>query len=152
MLFSVLLFLLLGVGAVPSARWESDPSDNLPSGFVTTKGSQFWLDHYPYYFNGANAYWLPQMVHDEQFEQVYQELQTIGVKVIRTWAFSMLDDALPTTNLTYYQVSTVNRPRLRTSTGKMGLACRRSSGRRRLPQPQLWAVGTATPGQDRRVC
>lgn len=92
---------------VPSeTRWNNDPSDSLPPGTVTTKGTEFWLDHYPYYFNGANVYWLPQFVHDEGIIQTFQELQELGVKVVRTWAFSALtsEQGTPTSNLTYYQV------------------------------------------------
>ncbi len=104
--------------AVPAAkseslnveRWVNDPSDSLPPGHVTTKGSQFWLDHYPYYFNGANIYWLSQLVYDSQYTQVFEELQDLGVTVIRTWAFSMVINEVPTNNLTYYQVSlTISR-------------------------------------------
>ena len=95
---------LAGVTAAPSARWADDPSDALPQGYVTTKNTEFWLDHYPFYFNGANAYWLPQLVYDYQYEQTYEVLRDLGVKVLRTWAFSMVEDELPTTNVTYYQV------------------------------------------------
>jgi hypothetical protein len=83
-------------------RWANDPSDVLPPGTVTTKGTQFWLDHYPFYFNGANAYWLPQFVHDEGYIQTFEELKTLGVKVLRTWAFSTVTE-IPTNNETYYQ-------------------------------------------------
>ena len=101
--------LALSALAAPSARWQDDPSDNLPQGYVTTKGSEFWLDHYPFYFNGANAYWIPQLVYDYQYDQAFKVLQDLGVKVLRTWAFSMVEDELPTSNVTYYQVSSVLR-------------------------------------------
>ena len=89
------------------SRGVEDPSDNLPPGTVTTKGSQFWQDHYPFYFNGANAYWLPQFVHDEGVIQTFEECKELGVKVVRTWAFSMIteQEGIPTNNATYYQVS-----------------------------------------------
>ena len=107
----ILTSLIAVVNAVVTpkekARRTNDPSDDVPSGVVTTKGTEFWLDHYPFYFNGANAYWLPQFVHDEGVTQTFDELKTLGVKVIRTWAFSMLtaEEGLPTSNLTYYQAS-----------------------------------------------
>ncbi len=96
----------VNAAVTPQRRWLDDPSDNLPSGTVTTKGTEFWLDHYPFYFNGANAYWLPQFVLDDGIVETFEELQQLGVKVVRTWAFSMLteEDGLPTSNLTYYQV------------------------------------------------
>ena len=83
-------------------RSANDPSDNLPEGYVTTQGKEFWLDHYPFYFNGANAYWLPQFVLDDGYIETFEELNTLGVKVLRTWAFSGVTD-LPTDNTTYYQ-------------------------------------------------
>jgi len=86
----------------PAGRWANDPSDSLPTGYVTTKGTEFWLDHNPYYFSGANCYWLPQLVYESQYDEVYQLLQSIGVKVVRTWAFSMVTE-LPTDETTYYQ-------------------------------------------------
>ena len=94
--------LFTSVTAHPSSRWVNDPSDKVPSGYVTTKGTEFWLNHYPYYFNGANAYWLPQLVYDYQYDQVFKLLESIGVTVIRTWAFSTLEET-PTNNVTYYQ-------------------------------------------------
>lgn len=106
-LSSLTSLLGLSLTALRVQAWNDDPSDGVPPGFVTTKGSEFWLDHYPFYFNGANCYWLPQLVHDYQYDQVFQVLQSLGVKVVRTWAFSMLtaEQGLPSTNLTYYQVS-----------------------------------------------
>ena len=103
-LIKLFLFTCTALGA-PSVRWADDPSDDLPEGFVTTKGTEFWLDHGPFYFSGANCYWLPQLVHDYQYQEVFDLMQSIGIKVIRTWAFSMLIDEVPTDNLTYYQVS-----------------------------------------------
>lgn len=99
-----------------AARWTDDPSDHLPPGYVTTKGSQFWLDHYPYYFNGANIYWLQQLVYDRQVTQVFEELKELGVKVIRTWAFSSVVDEIPSNNLTYYQVRNGSPPSGRIAT------------------------------------
>jgi hypothetical protein len=90
-------------------RRASNPSAHLPPGYPTTKGTQFWLDGYPFYFNGANVYWLSQLVYDSQYTSVFDQLKDLGVKVIRTWAFSQVIDEVPTTNLTYYQVSCVSR-------------------------------------------
>ncbi len=83
-------------------KWVNDPSDHVPAGYVTTKGTEFWLDHYPFYFNGANSYWLPQFVHDEGIIQTFEDFKTLGVKVVRTWAFSTVTE-IPTNNETYYQ-------------------------------------------------
>lgn len=86
-------------------RWQNDPSDNVPSGYVTAKGQEFWLNHKPFYFVGNNAYWIPQLIYENQYEQFFQETVAIGAKVLRTWAFSGIQDELPTDTLTYYQVS-----------------------------------------------
>ena len=111
--------LLPLIKAVPANRHseverrnDNDPSNSLPQGYVTTKGSQFWLDHYPYYFSGANVYWLSQLVHDDSYTQTFDELKELGVKVIRTWAFSQVEEVLPTNNLTYYQVRRTPHPHL----------------------------------------
>ena len=124
--------LLALASAVPTERWANDPSDNVPSGYVTTKGTEFWLDHYPFYFNGANAYWIPQLVYDYQYQEAFDLLKELGVKVLRTWAFSMVEDTLPTTNVTYYQVSLASCQQIQadsTSSGQMGLACRSPEAR-----------------------
>ena len=114
---SLLLPLTRAIPALPDddsnsnvERWVNDPSDSLPAGYVTTKGSQFWLDHYPYYFSGANVYWLSQLVHDDQYTAAFDELKDLGVTVIRTWAFSMAVNEIPSDNTTFYQVTFTSFP------------------------------------------
>lgn len=82
---------------------HKDPSKGVPSGFVTTNGKQFWLDGNPFCFAGMNAYWIPQLVKESQYDAAFSMLKDLNVRVLRTWAFSMVEQ-LPSSNLTYYQV------------------------------------------------
>jgi len=104
MLLSKLLALLpilpLALGAPHPAKHSK------PSGVVTTNGKQFELDGRPFCFLGINAYWIPQLVKESQFRAAFDRMQSVGVKVLRTWAFSMITARPePGYDLTYYQVS-----------------------------------------------
>ncbi|KAF5356008.1 hypothetical protein D9756_003830 [Leucocoprinus leucothites] len=82
--------------------------DKLPKGFATTNGHNFEVDGKPFAFVGANSYWLPLLTSQEDVETTFKEMQSGGVKVVRTWGFnaingSELAGALES-NLTYYQV------------------------------------------------
>lgn len=54
--------------------------------FVLACGTQFTLGGEPFYLAGANCYYLPYR-SDRMMDAVFDRAQTIGLKVIRTWAF-----------------------------------------------------------------
>ncbi|KAG6845774.1 hypothetical protein H0H87_003828 [Tephrocybe sp. NHM501043] len=105
--FSVLAALLASVVAEPIARGNNGHS-NVPKGFVTTKGSQFELDGKPFYFVGANSYWLPLLTTQADVESTFKQMRDAGVKVLRTWGHNAITaEELPgalESGLTYYQV------------------------------------------------
>lgn len=80
----------------------------VPSGFVTTNGAQFDLDGEPFYFVGANSFWLPLLLTQDDVDATFQTMQSAGVQVVRTWAFNAINATeLPyalESGLTYYQV------------------------------------------------
>ncbi|KAK0465093.1 glycoside hydrolase [Desarmillaria tabescens] len=99
----VLLLPLLCLIALSTAA-----GPRVPDGFVTTRGRNFVLDNKPFAFVGANSYWLPLLITNEDVEATFQEMENAGVKVLRTWGFnaingSELAGALES-GLTYYQV------------------------------------------------
>ncbi|XP_057975740.1 mannan endo-1,4-beta-mannosidase 7-like [Malania oleifera] len=61
-------------------------------GFVKTNGVQFVFNGSPYYANGFNAYWLMYVAADpsqrSKVTSAFQEAQSYGLTVARTWAFS----------------------------------------------------------------
>ncbi|KAG1653551.1 hypothetical protein FOA52_003754 [Chlamydomonas sp. UWO 241] len=57
------------------------------AGFVTRSGSQLQVDGTPFYFIGANAYWL-QDAADSDVDTFFAYAQSYGLKVIRFWAFN----------------------------------------------------------------
>ncbi|TFK39729.1 glycoside hydrolase [Crucibulum laeve] len=79
-----------------------------PKGFVTTKGNQFQLDGKPFAFVGANSYWLPLLTTKDDVDATFKEMQSAGIKVLRTWGFNAINATeLPgalSSGLTYYQV------------------------------------------------
>lgn len=76
---------------------------SVPSGFPYAEGTKFMLDGEPFCFGGMNAYWIPQLVTDAQYTQAFDMLKDLNAKVLRTWAFSMVE-TVPTNSLTYYQL------------------------------------------------
>lgn len=62
------------------------------------------LDGKHYCFAGMNAYWIPQLVTESQYDATFASLANAGIRVVRTWAFSMVT-SVPNYDLTYFQVS-----------------------------------------------
>ncbi|KAG1681515.1 hypothetical protein FOA52_014021 [Chlamydomonas sp. UWO 241] len=60
---------------------------NHHAGFVTRSGSQLKLEDKPFYFLGANAYWL-QDANESKVDEFFWYAQSFGLKVIRFWAFN----------------------------------------------------------------
>ncbi|KAI0931974.1 hypothetical protein AcW2_000736 [Taiwanofungus camphoratus] len=79
----------------------------VPAGFVTTNGQEFELDGEPFYFVGANSFWLPLLITEEDVDTTFQTMANAGVKVLRTWGFNAINATeLPyalSSGLTYYQ-------------------------------------------------
>ncbi|KAF8914370.1 glycoside hydrolase [Gymnopilus junonius] len=77
-------------------------------GFATQNNGRFEVDGKPFSFVGANSYWLPLLTTQDDVHATFKEMQSAGVKVVRTWGFnaingSELEGALQS-GLTYYQV------------------------------------------------
>jgi mannan endo-1,4-beta-mannosidase len=99
LLFCALLGGVVGAATVPAA---------LPTGFVTQNNGRFELDGQPFSFVGANSYWLPLLTTQDDVHSTFKQMQSAGVKVLRTWGFnaingSQLAGAIQS-GLTYYQV------------------------------------------------
>ncbi|CAL8472233.1 g11775 [Coccomyxa elongata] len=61
--------------------------------FVTRNGSQLLVDGKPFHFAGFNNYYLPTYSpwtqgRTDDVDVVFQEAQSLGLKVMRTWAYS----------------------------------------------------------------
>ncbi|KZT05949.1 glycoside hydrolase family 5 protein [Laetiporus sulphureus 93-53] len=112
-LVAFLLCALSEVQARHFARKDNDEARQptrraVSSGFVTTNGAQFELDGQPFYFVGANAYWLPLLITQEDVDATFATMAGAGVKVVRTWGFNAINatelDYALSSGLTYYQV------------------------------------------------
>ncbi|KAG2023407.1 CEL4b mannanase [Coprinopsis cinerea AmutBmut pab1-1] len=94
-----------------------------PRGFVQTRGRSFELDGKPFYFVGANSYWLPHLTNQRDVEATFREMRDAGIKVLRTWGFNAINATeLPealASNLTYYQVW--DGPKWKLNDGPQGL-------------------------------
>ncbi|CAL9193837.1 putative mannan endo-1,4-beta-mannosidase 9 [Musa acuminata AAA Group] len=81
-LCSVLLFVLLVFHG----------SAYSPSSFAKTRGTHFVIDDRPFYSNGFNSYWLMYTAADpaekDKVSSALEQASTLGLRVIRTWAFS----------------------------------------------------------------
>jgi hypothetical protein len=63
----------------------------------------------PQYFQGTNAYWLPQLTVPADVDTVFKDMQKGGVKVVRTWARLLLDKTVFNFELILYQAfSSIN--------------------------------------------
>lgn len=98
-----LLPLLPFVFGSPVANAAGNAKRSVPSGFAYAEGTNFMVDGQPFCFGGMNAYWIPQLVSDEQYTSAFDMLKDLNAKVLRTWAFSMVESA-PSSALTYYQL------------------------------------------------
>ncbi|MFS1512083.1 glycoside hydrolase family 9 protein [Chengkuizengella sp. SCS-71B] len=58
----------------------------LPSGFVSTSGTEFMLDGKPFYYAGTNNYYL-MYKSNKMIDDVLEDANNMGLKVIRTWGF-----------------------------------------------------------------
>lgn len=67
------------------------------SQFVTTRGQQFYLNGKPLFVNGANLYYLMTLASDPSrrwlVTQILKESASVGVTVVRAWAFADGDGA-----------------------------------------------------------
>src|SRR4051812_29338289 len=75
----LLAVLLTTFGITPAAHAA-------PAGFVTRSGSQFQLNGAPYKFGGTNNYYL-HYTSKLQVDDVFNDAQAAGLKVLRTWTF-----------------------------------------------------------------
>lgn len=66
-------------------------------GFVQTRGQQFSLNGKPLFVNGANLYYLMTLASDPSrrylVTQILRESASVGVTVVRAWAFADGDGA-----------------------------------------------------------
>jgi mannan endo-1,4-beta-mannosidase len=62
------------------------PLYNSPVPFVQTRGQQFVLGGQPFYFAGSNTYYLTYS-SNLMVDALMDATQSLGLKVIRTWAF-----------------------------------------------------------------
>ncbi|KAL6304292.1 glycoside hydrolase superfamily [Sparassis latifolia] len=80
----------------------------VPAGYVTTNGTEFELDGEPFAFVGTNSFWLPLLTTTDDVDATFETMASMGVKVVRTWAFNMINATeLPgalESGLTYYQL------------------------------------------------
>ncbi|KAH7347692.1 mannan endo-1,4-beta-mannosidase [Plectosphaerella cucumerina] len=60
----------------------------VPKGFVTTKGTEFYLDGKPFRFAGSNAYYFPFNNNQADVEKGLTAAKEAGLKVFRTWGFN----------------------------------------------------------------
>ncbi|RSH76789.1 uncharacterized protein EHS24_005367 [Apiotrichum porosum] len=95
-------------------------STSSSGGFVTTSGTKFMLDGKHYCFAGMNAYWIPQLVTESQYDATFASLANAGIRVVRTWAFSMVT-SVPNYDLTYFQdVAFIDNSSVNTGSNGLG--------------------------------
>lgn len=107
MLFlSLALALLLPViqlGAVQAATGTSTSptptASTAPAGqYVRSENGRFMLGDKPFQYIGTSAYWLQLLDNDDDMKKTLTEIASLGVKVVRTWAFNDVTD-IPSTGV-----------------------------------------------------
>jgi mannan endo-1,4-beta-mannosidase len=58
---------------------------SVTSDFVTVNGTNFYLDGKPFYFAGANSYFL--WYEPSTIQEIMNDADSLGITVIRTWGF-----------------------------------------------------------------
>ncbi|CCA78057.1 related to beta-mannanase [Serendipita indica DSM 11827] len=58
------------------------------SKYVTVNNGKFTLDGKPFQYIGTSAYWLQLIDNDDDMYKTLHEIASLGVKVVRTWAFN----------------------------------------------------------------
>ncbi|PPQ68624.1 hypothetical protein CVT25_005534 [Psilocybe cyanescens] len=104
-LFLAFCTLLSGIASTAAA---GQSTVSLPKGFATQKNGKFEVDGKPLAFVGANSYWLPLLTSQDDVRATFKEMQSAGVKVLRTWGFNAINGSelagAKESGLTYYQV------------------------------------------------
>lgn len=81
---------------IDDVRFVPPESSAKSNGFVTTDGTTFVLNGKPFYYVGANCYYLMTYAADpnrrKEVDKVLEAAVAMGLKVIRTWAFNDGDD------------------------------------------------------------
>ncbi|KJA29159.1 glycoside hydrolase family 5 protein [Hypholoma sublateritium FD-334 SS-4] len=102
-ILAVFLVTLLSYSTVQSLKTVSPPQ-----GFVGQHNGQFQLNGKPFNFVGANSYWLPLLTSTADVDSTFKQMQSQGVKVLRTWGFNAINGSelvgAQQSGLTYYQV------------------------------------------------
>ncbi|KAF8323771.1 glycoside hydrolase [Clavulina sp. PMI_390] len=83
-----LLSLLVGAASVQASTGSSSTSLGAPAGFVQARGQEFVLDGKPFYFAGANSYWISFIANLSDVSKTMDEAKAAGLHVIRTWGFN----------------------------------------------------------------
>lgn len=59
-------------------------AENVPNGFVYTKGTQFMCDQKPYYFAGTNCYYVT-FKESQAVDTIFENMKDMGLNVLRIW-------------------------------------------------------------------
>lgn len=82
----------LGLACLVTACGKRSTVEANPNQFVRTEGTRFVLGGRPFFFLGANCYYLMAYAADParraDVDKVLQSASQMGLKVIRTWAFN----------------------------------------------------------------
>jgi mannan endo-1,4-beta-mannosidase len=63
--------------------------------FITAKSENFFLNGEPFFFSGANVYYAQSLVaysYTNSIDEVFSNIKTLGMNVIRIWGFYDSDD------------------------------------------------------------
>lgn len=76
---------------------RSPPSFSQPSSFVTRRADTLVVGARPFFFNGANAYYLMESAargDSATVDSLFETCRSLGTTVVRTWGFFDSDDSL----------------------------------------------------------
>jgi mannan endo-1,4-beta-mannosidase len=85
-----------------TAKSSTTTSITTSTGFPKTSGLFFDIDGKAEYYAGTNCYWCGFLTADGDVDQVFADIASSGLKIVRVWGFNDVN-TIPSTGTVWYQ-------------------------------------------------
>lgn len=101
-----------------TAKSSTTTSITTSTGFPKTSGLFFDIDGKAEYYAGTNCYWCGFLTADGDVDQVFADIASSGLKIVRVWGFNDVN-TIPSTGTVWYQYLAETGSQI--NTGEYGL-------------------------------